>query len=102
MLAERRHDVDDLNHRARQWRSRRRRAARTPKLDIGGRAFQAGDRVLCLRNDRRLDVHNGTLATITGRRRRAASGHDPHRRRGPSTSSRRGISMPGTSPTATP
>jgi hypothetical protein len=60
MLAERRHDVDDLNHRA-----RRRRELRGPNLDVAGRTFQAGDRVLCLRNDRRLGVHNGTLATVT-------------------------------------
>ena len=65
MLAERRHDVDDLNHRARQWRTAA-GALHGPELDIDGRAFKAGDRVLCLRNDRRLGVHNGTLATITG------------------------------------
>ena len=64
MLAERRHDVDDLNQRARHWRSAA-GALRGPELDIDGRAFQAGDRVLCLRNDRRLGVHNGTLATVT-------------------------------------
>jgi conjugative relaxase-like TrwC/TraI family protein len=61
MLAERRHDVDDLNHRA-----RRRRDLQGPTLAVRGRRFQTGDRVLCLRNDRRLGVHNGTLATITG------------------------------------
>ncbi len=65
MLAERRHDVDDLNHRARQWRAAA-GALHGPELDIDGRAFKAGDRVLCLRNDRRLGVHNGTLATVTG------------------------------------
>ncbi len=60
MLAERRHDVDDLNHRA-----RRRRELCGPSLDVAGRTFQAGDRVRCLRNDRRLGVHNGTLASVT-------------------------------------
>jgi conjugative relaxase-like TrwC/TraI family protein len=33
---------------------------------IGGREWAAGDRIITRRNDRRLDVDNGTLATITG------------------------------------
>jgi Ti-type conjugative transfer relaxase TraA len=64
MLAERRHDVDDLNHRARHLRAAA-GALTGPTLDLDGRSFQTGDRVLCLRNDRRLGVHNGTLATVT-------------------------------------
>ncbi len=32
---------------------------------IGGREWAAGDRIITRRNDRRLDVDNGTLATIT-------------------------------------
>ncbi len=36
-----------------------------PTLEIDGRPYQAGDRVVTLRNQRRLGVRNGTLATIT-------------------------------------
>ncbi len=64
ILAQRHHDVDDLNQRARRHLAANHQL-HGPTLDIDGRAFQAGDRVLCLRNDRRLAVHNGTLATIT-------------------------------------
>jgi hypothetical protein len=64
MLAERRHDADDLNRRARNHRAADGHL-HGPAVQVEGRDFQAGDRVLCLRNDRRLGVHNGTLATIT-------------------------------------
>jgi conjugative relaxase-like TrwC/TraI family protein len=64
MLAERRYDVDDLNRRARNHYAAAGHVS-GPVLDIEGRVFQAGDRVLCLRNDRKVGVHNGTLATIT-------------------------------------
>ncbi|MGI8792491.1 MAG: AAA family ATPase, partial [Acidimicrobiales bacterium] len=63
MVALRRSDVDDLNTRART------RAAATgeltgPELVAGGRTFQVGDRIVCLRNDRRLDVVNGTRGDV--------------------------------------
>jgi conjugative relaxase-like TrwC/TraI family protein len=64
MVAHHNHDVDDLNRRAR----RHRRADGTlhgPTLTIADVDYQAGDRVVCLRNDRKLGVRNGTRATIT-------------------------------------
>jgi ATP-dependent exoDNAse (exonuclease V) alpha subunit len=36
-----------------------------PELEIHGRPFQAGDQIVCLRNNRRLGINNGTRATIT-------------------------------------
>jgi ATP-dependent exoDNAse (exonuclease V) alpha subunit len=65
MIAARRSDVTDLNARA---RGRMAAAGRLtgPTLHTGdGQAFQAGDAVMCLRNDRRLGVVNGTRGTIT-------------------------------------
>jgi conjugative relaxase-like TrwC/TraI family protein len=64
ILAERRYDVADLNRRVRERLSANHQL-QGPILTVDGAAFQAGDRVLCLRNDRRLGVHNGTLATVT-------------------------------------
>jgi conjugative relaxase-like TrwC/TraI family protein len=64
MVAERRADVDDLNRRARRALIHA-KAIRGPRLDVDSNAFQAGDRVLCLRNNRRLGVQNGTVATVT-------------------------------------
>ena len=63
MYALRRADVDDLNQRARR---RLHDAGRLgpDQLDIAGRQFAVGDQVICLRNDRRLGVRNGTTATI--------------------------------------
>jgi hypothetical protein len=63
MLAERHHDVDDLNERARRHLTNA-GALTGPALDANGHTFQTGDRVLCLRNDRRLGLRNGTLATV--------------------------------------
>jgi len=63
MVAVRRADVDDLNERART----RMTAAGLlvgPAASVDGREFQAGDRIVCLRNDRRLGVVNGTRATV--------------------------------------
>jgi AAA domain/TrwC relaxase len=37
-----------------------------PVLDVDDRTFQAGDRVVCLKNQARLGVLNGDLASITG------------------------------------
>jgi conjugative relaxase-like TrwC/TraI family protein len=64
MVAHHHHDVDDLNGRAR----RHRHADGTlhgPTLTVAESDFQAGDRVICLRYNRRLAVRNGTRATIT-------------------------------------
>ena len=36
-------------------------------LEVGGREFRVGDRVLCRRNDERLGVRNGTRATVVDR-----------------------------------
>jgi conjugative relaxase-like TrwC/TraI family protein len=64
MIGLRRGDVDDLNHRARARLHTARRLT-GPTLHAGGIELQAGDRIVCLRNHRRLDVVNGTRATIT-------------------------------------
>lgn len=65
MVAPRVSDVEDLNQRARAWLEDV--AALTgPELEAAsGRSFRAGDRVVCLANDRRLGVLNGTRATVT-------------------------------------
>ena len=64
MVAARHYDVDDLNARA---RSHRQTAGELtgPTLELDGRPYQAGDRVMTLRNQRRLGVRNGTFATVT-------------------------------------
>jgi conjugative relaxase-like TrwC/TraI family protein len=64
MLAARRIDVDDLNALARR---RLEAAGRLtgPTLTAAEREFALGDRVLCSRNDRRLGVFNGDLASVT-------------------------------------
>jgi ATP-dependent exoDNAse (exonuclease V) alpha subunit len=64
MIAARRIDVADLNTRARQRMSQAGELA-GPILEIAGRVFQAGDRIVCLRNDPRLKVTNGTRGTVT-------------------------------------
>jgi ATP-dependent exoDNAse (exonuclease V) alpha subunit len=65
MIATRRVDVDDLNRRARE-----RLAAAghigPDQIVAAGRAFAVGDEILATRNDYRLGVLNGTLATVTG------------------------------------
>ncbi len=63
LLAVRRSDVDDLNGRARAYLQRAGDVS-GPKLVIDERPYQAGDDIVCLRNDRRLAVCNGTRATI--------------------------------------
>ena len=60
----------ERRHR-RSQRSRRLRLARAgqlagPTIEMGGREFRVGDRVLCLRNHRSVGVLNGTRATVTG------------------------------------
>lgn len=64
MYALRRSDVEDLNARARHHL---RAAGRLgdEAITVGSRELAVGDEILCLRNDRRLQVRNGTTATIT-------------------------------------
>jgi conjugative relaxase-like TrwC/TraI family protein len=64
MLAYRRADVDELNGRARAVLERAGHLT-GPELVVNERPFQAGDQIVCLRNDRRLGVNNGTRASIT-------------------------------------
>jgi conjugative relaxase-like TrwC/TraI family protein len=64
MIALRRSDVADLNHRARAAMLTAGRLT-GPALHAGDDELRAGDRIVCLRNDRRLGVVNGTRATIT-------------------------------------
>jgi len=64
MYALRRSDVDDLNRRAR-LRMRAAGLLGDETVTAAGRELAAGDRVLMLRNDRRLQARNGTVATIT-------------------------------------
>jgi Ti-type conjugative transfer relaxase TraA len=63
MTAYRRDDVDDLNGRARAYLVRAGEVS-GPELVLDDRPYQAGDQIVCLRNNRRLGVHNGTRATI--------------------------------------
>jgi conjugative relaxase-like TrwC/TraI family protein len=65
MLATRRADVDDLNRLARSLLRADGRLG-PDILDADGRSFAAGDEALCLRNDSRLGVLNGTRATVVG------------------------------------
>jgi ATP-dependent exoDNAse (exonuclease V) alpha subunit len=64
MLASRWIDVHALNQLARTELQRRGHLT-GPALDIDGRCYQAGDRVMTLRNARRLGVTNGTTGPIT-------------------------------------
>jgi conjugative relaxase-like TrwC/TraI family protein len=84
MLALRRDDVAELNHRARRLlHSDGQLGDRV--LVTADADFRVGDRVLALRNDRRIGVTNGTLGTIAG----AEDGnllidtHDGHRLEAP-------------------
>ena len=65
MIALRRSDVDDLNHRARAKMLSAGRLVGPALTTADGFEVQAGDRIVCLRNDWRLGVVNGTRATIT-------------------------------------
>ena len=63
MLASRSADVDDLNARARHhYHDAGQLTGAT--LIANERPYQAGDRIMTLRNNRRLGVRNGTTATI--------------------------------------
>ena len=65
MIALRRADVADLNARAR-GRLLRAGLLTGPALTLeNGTELQAGDRIVCLRNSRRLGVVNGSRATVT-------------------------------------
>jgi ATP-dependent exoDNAse (exonuclease V) alpha subunit len=64
MLATRRTDVADLNRRARNLLADHDTFS-GPVLEIGGKPFQSGDRIICGRNQHRLGITNGTIATIT-------------------------------------
>ncbi|MGI8797201.1 MAG: hypothetical protein ACR2IR_11580 [Acidimicrobiia bacterium] len=64
MIASRRADVDDLNHRARHRLATAKRLG-PDELIACGRAFAVGDEVLAARNDYQLGILNGTRATIT-------------------------------------
>jgi fermentation-respiration switch protein FrsA (DUF1100 family) len=63
MIAHRRRDVAELNAVARALMEAEGRLGRE-RLEIAGREFRAGDRVVCLRNLERLGVRNGTRGTI--------------------------------------
>ncbi|MGQ0824115.1 MAG: MobF family relaxase [Actinomycetota bacterium] len=65
MLATRRSDVADLNRRARALLTDHHTFS-GPVLDLSGKPFQAGDRIICTRNQHRLGITNGTTATIIG------------------------------------
>jgi len=58
--------VSMLNERARVELRRTGRLG-NDLLEADGLGFAAGDKVICLRNDRRLDVMNGTIGTVERR-----------------------------------
>ncbi|MGQ0826749.1 MAG: MobF family relaxase [Actinomycetota bacterium] len=63
MLASRWRDVHDLNRRAREHLATAGHL-HGPTLTIGGHDYQAGDRIMTLRNAKRIGVANGTTGTI--------------------------------------
>jgi conjugative relaxase-like TrwC/TraI family protein len=65
MLAYRCADVCELNEAARTVLTRAGRLG-PDALELGGREFRVGDRVLCRRNDRNVGVCNGMRATVVG------------------------------------
>jgi conjugative relaxase-like TrwC/TraI family protein len=83
MITLRRQDARELNDHA---RALMRDAGRLgpDQLDIDGRRYGVGDRIICRHNDRRLGVVNGTRAQITridareGIDARLDDGHDVH------------------------
>jgi len=64
MIAYRRRDVADLNSVARGLMEREGRLGPDRLLLPGGVEVSAGDRVVCLRNDRRLGVVNGSRGSV--------------------------------------
>jgi ATP-dependent exoDNAse (exonuclease V) alpha subunit len=65
MVARRRGDVAFLNAQARRRLQIRREMGRDALTTAHGRSFAIGDRVLCLKNDRRLKVYNSMFGTVT-------------------------------------
>lgn len=65
MVARRRRDVAFLNAKARRRLQIRREMGRDAMTTAQGRSFAIGDRVLCLKNDRRLKVYNSMFGTVT-------------------------------------
>ncbi len=65
MIAARWIDVDQLNAIARARMTIDHRLTGPELSTAGGRTFQAGDRVLALRNDRRRGLTNGSVGTVT-------------------------------------
>jgi hypothetical protein len=65
MIALRRSDADDLNHRARAKMLIAGQLTGPALVNSDALELKAGDRIVCLRNHRRLGVVNGTRATIT-------------------------------------
>ncbi len=63
MIAARRSDVADLNDRARAL-MRAQVRIESGEIDFAGQRFSVGDRVMTLKNTRRLGVINGTRATV--------------------------------------
>jgi hypothetical protein len=63
MIAHRRRDVAELNVVARALMDAEGRLGRE-RIEISGREFRAGDRIVCLRNSDALGVRNGTRGTI--------------------------------------
>jgi ATP-dependent exoDNAse (exonuclease V) alpha subunit len=63
MVALRHSDVDDLNGRARLHVVAAGRVS-GPELEVNERLYQAGDEIVCLRNDYRLGVRNGDQAMV--------------------------------------
>ncbi len=63
MLASRQIDVDALNYTARALLQRD-RVIGADQITIAGRGYSEGDLIVALRNDRRLEVLNGTRALI--------------------------------------
>ena len=66
ILAHANRDVQALNEAVRQARKERGELAGAARFitERGGREFAQGDRLVFLRNDRELDVKNGTLGTV--------------------------------------
>lgn len=65
MIASRRATITQLNRLARAMRAEAGQLGHA-QLSIGERSFAVGDEVIGLRNDRRLGILNGDIATVTG------------------------------------
>lgn len=66
MIGLRRAEVDNLNHRAREHLDAAGWLTGLTHYTDTDQPLQAGDRIVCLRNDRGLDVVNGLQAEVTG------------------------------------